>query len=125
MLITVSLELELSFCDFVQRIKFIVFLNIKIYFFLIFGVENAAIFRGNFADRAFSALRIATNRIWRLRTSSFGCVLLLKMRETVFETDSISDTAKTLMILNDFKDIFSREIGGLRWVESGMAQTAS
>ena len=55
--------------------------------FQIFGVENAAIFRAKFADRAFSALRIATHRIWKLRTSSLGYVLPLKMRKIIFETD--------------------------------------
>ena len=49
--------------------------------FQIFGAENAAIFRGKFADRARSALHIRQNRIGRLCSSSSRRALPSRLRE--------------------------------------------
>ena len=53
--------------------------------FQIFGVENARIFRAKFADRARSALRMPTNRILKLRSSSARRALPSKPRENIFK----------------------------------------
>ena len=56
--------------------------------FQIFGVENAAIFRAKFADRARSALCTPTNHMWRRRVSSSRRALCFKSCENILKQTS-------------------------------------
>ena len=55
--------------------------------FQIFRAENAAIFRGKFADRARAALLICQNRICKLRSSSCDRVLILELRQNILKSE--------------------------------------